>query len=389
MQLETERLILRPWQVQDAPELYRLACDPMVGPAAGWPAHTSVDNSREIIQTVLSKPETYAVVLKKTGLPAGSIGIFPTDAQFGANGEPELGYWIGREFWGQGLIPEAMRALLARCFDALNAQRVWCSHFDGNDKSRRVQEKCGFLYHHTERDTRWLAASGKQILHYNCLTRARFTAGCADTGAQPYRVLLTGFDPFGGETLNPAFEAVKLLPDTVCGARFHKQELPTAFARAGEALRAAIEQVDPALVLCTGQAGGASGLLLERVAVNLRDAALADNDGAQPCDVPVIPGGPAAYFTTLPVRTIAHVLQAAGIPAYLSCSAGTFVCNDVFYTLMHLIETERPAMMGGFLHVPYAMQQAAAKPRGTPGMPLETIAQGLACAAGQAIQVLA
>lgn len=389
MQLETERLILRPWTDDDAQELYRLACDPQVGPPAGWPAHTSEENSLEIIRTVLSKPETYAVVLKETGLPVGSIGEFSSDAQFGANGEPELGYWIGREYWGCGLIPEAMRVMLARCFCQLGAQRVWCSHFDGNDKSRRVQEKCGFIYHHTECDTRWLAASGKQILHYNCISRAQFEAGRGDTGARPYRALVTGFDPFGGETVNPAFEAVRLLPETLCGVRICKRELPTVFTRAGETLRAAIEETAPDLVLCVGQAGGASGLLLERVAVNLQDARIADNAGNQPCDSPVVPSGPAAYFTKLPVKAIAAALREAGIPAQLSCAAGCFVCNDVFYTLMHLIATERPALMGGFVHVPYCMAQAAQKPAGTPAMELETIAKGLAVTLGQAIQAIA
>ena len=389
MQLETKRLILRPWEDTDAEELYRLACDPKVGPIAGWPVHTSAENSREIIRTVLSKPETYALVLKETGAVVGSIGEFSSDAQFGANGEPELGYWLGSEYWGRGLICEAMQPMLAHCFEELGAERVWCSHFEGNGNSRRVQEKCGFLYHHTERDTRWLAASGRQILHYSCLTRARFDAACMDMGKHPYKILLTGFDPFGGETTNPAFEAVKLLPETVCGARIVKKELPTVFQTAGGVLLAAIREAEPDLVICVGQAGGASGLLIERVAVNLRDARIADNAGNTPCDVPVVPGGPAAYFTGLPAKAIVSAVRAAGVPAYLSQSAGSFVCNDVFYTLMHLIETAHPSLVGGFIHVPYSFAQAAGKPAGTPGMELETIAKGLCCAVGQTLQAMA
>lgn len=389
MQLETTRLVLRSWSEDDAEALYLLARDPKIGPAAGWPVHTSVDNSREIIRTVLSKPETYAVVLKGTGQLVGSIGEFSSDAQFGANGAPELGYWLGSAYWGQGLIVEAMQAMLARCFDASGAETVWCSHFDGNDNSRRVQEKCGFLYHHTERDSRWLMASGKQILHYNCLTRAQFLAKRGDMGAKPYKVLLTGFDPFGGETVNPAFEAVKLLPDTVCGARIVKQELPTVFTEAGRTLCAAIAENEPDLVICVGQAGGASGLVVERVAVNLQDARIADNAGNQPCDAPIVPGGPAAYFTKLPAKAIVSAVRDAGISSYLSYSAGSYVCNDVFYTLMHLIETERHALVGGFIHVPYSVAQAAQKPAGTPGMALETIAQGLTCAVGRTLQEMA
>ena len=388
MQLETKQLILRPWEQADAEELYCLARDPKVGPAAGWMVHTSVENSCEIIRTVLCAPETYAVVLRQSGRIIGSIGEFSSDAQVCANGAPELGYWLGSAYWGRGLMAEAIQAMLSRCFDDFGADTVWCSHFDGNDNSRRVQEKCGFLYHHTERDTRWLAASGKQILHYNCLTRAQYQAMRGDTGKRPYKVLLTGFDPFGGEVTNPAYEAVKLLPGTVCGARIIKQELPTVFSQSGHTLCSAIEQNEPDLVICVGQAGGSSGLLIERVAVNLRDARIADNAGNQPCDKPVVQGGPAAYFTKLPAKNIVSTIRAAGIPAYLSYSAGSYVCNDVFYTLMHLIETERPALTGGFIHVPYSSAQAAQKPSGTPGMSLDMIAQGLSCAVGQTLQTM-
>ena len=154
MILETGRLILRRWEEADAEELYQYAKDPAVGPIAGWPPHTSVENSREIIRDVLTAPETYAVVLKETGKPVGSIGIM-----FGKNGnapmgeqEAEIGYWIGVPYWGQGLIPEAVRELLRRCFEDLNCTAVWCGYYDGNLKSKRVQEKCGFRYHHTEKD---------------------------------------------------------------------------------------------------------------------------------------------------------------------------------------------------------------------------------------------
>ena len=152
MELETKCLILRPWALEDAEELYRYAKDPEVGPAAGWEVHTSVENSREIIQTVLSAEGTFAVVLKETGLPVGSVGYFQTKAQGSETGEMEIGYWIGKPYWGSGYIPEATRALIRYCFEALHCPRVWCSHFDGNEKSKRCMEKCGFTYHHTERD---------------------------------------------------------------------------------------------------------------------------------------------------------------------------------------------------------------------------------------------
>ena len=173
MILETGRLILRRWEEADAEELYQYAKDPAVGPIAGWPPHTSVGNSREIIRDVLTAPETYAVVLKETGKPVGSIGIM-----FGKYGnapmgeqEAEIGYWIGVPYWGQGLIPEAVRELLRRCFEDLNCTAVWCGYYDGNLKSKRVQEKCGFRYHHTEKDKLCELMGDIRTEHFTYLTK--------------------------------------------------------------------------------------------------------------------------------------------------------------------------------------------------------------------------
>ena len=173
MIIETGRLILRRWEEADAEELYQYAKDPAVGPIAGWPPHTSVENSREIIRDVLTAPETYAVVLKETGKPVGSIGIM-----FGKNGnapmgeqEAEIGYWIGVPYWGQGLIPEAVRELLRRCFEDLNCTAVWCGYYDGNLKSKRVQEKCGFRYHHTEKDKLCELMGDIRTEHFTYLTK--------------------------------------------------------------------------------------------------------------------------------------------------------------------------------------------------------------------------
>lgn len=153
--IETARLILRPWQESEADSLFKYAGDPDIGPIAGWPPHTSVQHSLEIIRTVFSAPETYAVVLKETGEPVGSCGIMFADGLHSAamrQGEAEIGYWIGKPYWGQGLIPEAVKALLDRCFDELDLDAVWCGYYDGNIKSKRVCEKCGFKYHHTNHD---------------------------------------------------------------------------------------------------------------------------------------------------------------------------------------------------------------------------------------------
>ena len=143
--LETERLILRPWTEDDAEALYKYASDERVGPPAGWPPHTSVQNSLWVIRNVLSKEGTYAVVLKETGEPVGSAGIMlpgQGSAEMSEN-EAEIGYWIGASYWGRGLIPEAAQELLRRCFEELNRTAVWAYYFEGNAQSRRVMEKCG------------------------------------------------------------------------------------------------------------------------------------------------------------------------------------------------------------------------------------------------------
>ncbi len=153
--IETERLILRPWRETDAETLFRYASDPDIGPIAGWPPHTSVSDSLNIIRTVFASPETYAVVLKATDEPAGCCGIMFSNSLHTAGmqqNEAEIGYWIGKPYWGQGLIPEAVTALLARCFNDLHLNAVWCGYYDGNTKSKRVCEKSGFKFHHTNND---------------------------------------------------------------------------------------------------------------------------------------------------------------------------------------------------------------------------------------------
>ena len=175
--LETRRLMLRPWREEDASALYRYARDPQVGPSAGWPPHTSEENSREIIRGVLSEPETYAVVLKETGEPVGSVGIIlpPRGNSAMEPGEAEIGYWIGAPYWGRGLIPEAVEALLDRCFTVLDCHTVWCSYFEGNEKSHRVMEKCGFVYHHPVTGEP-NPVSGATTTHFTRITRPEWEA---------------------------------------------------------------------------------------------------------------------------------------------------------------------------------------------------------------------
>lgn len=176
MVFETDRLILRPWKEEDAESLYEYAKDPEVGPIAGWPVHTSVENSKEIIKAVLSADETYAVCLKEDNRAIGSIGLIPpaqshTEA---AEDEIEIGYWIGVPFWGKGLIPEAVRRLQEHAFVDLGCSAMWCGYYDGNEKSRKCQEKCGFVYHHTEENKPCALMGEIRTEHFTRLTRAEW-----------------------------------------------------------------------------------------------------------------------------------------------------------------------------------------------------------------------
>ncbi|WP_447005298.1 pyroglutamyl-peptidase I [Saccharothrix isguenensis] len=186
-------------------------------------------------------------------------------------------------------------------------------------------------------------------------------------------VLLTGFDPFDGEDTNPSWDAAVAVEPT--GYRLATLRLPCAFGDAITELRAALATRHYDLVVSVGQAGGRSGITPERVAVNLDDARIPDNAGAQPIDEPVVPGGPAAYFTGLPVKACVAALQAEGIPASVSHTAGTFVCNHVFYGLMHLVATEYPGLRAGFVHVPFSPAQAEG--RDLPSLPVATTAKAL------------
>lgn len=172
--IETERLILRPWHDDDAETLYRYAKDPAIGSAAGWPAHRSVEESREIIRTVFADPEVYAVELKNSGEAVGCCGLLfgeSANSSCVETGHAEIGYWIGVPFWGRGLIPEAVNALVGRCFGELNLSAVWIGYYDGNDKSRRVAEKCGFAYHHTEHG-KFYASGDLRTEHFMIKRRA-------------------------------------------------------------------------------------------------------------------------------------------------------------------------------------------------------------------------
>lgn len=168
--IETDRLILRPWRESDAKALFKYASDPDIGPVAGWSPHTSVENSLEIIRTVFSAPEIYAVVLKDIGEPVGCCGLVSLNSGNTAGmqyNQAEIGYWIGKPYWGQGLIPEAVKTLLSRCFNDLRLDVVWCGYYQENNKSKRVCEKCGFKFHHTNNDI--ISPLGDRRTEHFCL----------------------------------------------------------------------------------------------------------------------------------------------------------------------------------------------------------------------------
>lgn len=194
------------------------------------------------------------------------------------------------------------------------------------------------------------------------------------------QALVAGFEAFGGDAVNPAAEALRLLPPRLGRLTLTTRRLPVAFATAPTALEEAIGAIDPDIVLIVGLAGGRARLSLERVALNLIDARIADNDGRQPNERAVVAAGPVAYFATLPVKAAVVALREAGLPAAVSDTAGTFVCNQTFYALMHLAAERRLRLRGGLLHVPYLPSQAARHADiagGAPSMALDDVVRGI------------
>lgn len=186
------------------------------------------------------------------------------------------------------------------------------------------------------------------------------------------KLLITGFDPFGGESINPSWEAVRLLPRTIGEYELCKLQIPTVFGLAAKTVLDKAAQIHPDVIICVGQAGGRAAVTPERIGINIRDARIADNRGNIPQDEPVVPGGPDAHLSTLPVKAMIAAITAAGLPGGISNTAGTFVCNDVLYTLLH--HYRGTEVRCGFIHVPYLPQQ------GSPSLPLEDTAKALEAA---------
>ena len=195
------------------------------------------------------------------------------------------------------------------------------------------------------------------------------------------KILVTGFDPFGGEKVNPALEAVKSLPSEIHGAEIHWVEIPTVFYKSAEVLEAEIVRYQPDVVLCIGQAGGRAGLTPERVAINQDDARIPDNQGNQPIDTPIRLDGEAAYFSTLPIKAMVQAIKEVGLPATVSNTAGTFVCNHLMYQALYLADKKFSHMRAGFMHIPYMTEQVINKPN-TASMNLADIVKGIEAAIG-------
>lgn len=199
------------------------------------------------------------------------------------------------------------------------------------------------------------------------------------------RVLITGFDPFGGEPVNPALEAVKKVSDNVAGAEVIKVEIPTVFRKSVEKISEYIAKYTPDIVICVGQAGGRFDITPERVAINLDDARIKDNEGNSPIDTKIFEDGANAYFTNLPVKAMVQEMKNNGIPGSLSTTAGTYVCNHLMYGVLYLIDKKYPNMKGGFIHVPFTTSQVLDK-KNTPSLSLDDIAKGLECCIKAAVE---
>ena len=193
------------------------------------------------------------------------------------------------------------------------------------------------------------------------------------------KILVTGFDPFGGEPINPAIESVKRLPDNIAGAEIIKLEIPTVRKKSLEKIEEAINKHNPDVILSIGQAGGRFDISIERVGINLDDFRIPDNEGNQTIDEPIFPDGENAYFVKLPVKAMVQNVQKNNIPASVSYTAGTFVCNHVLYGVLYLIEKKYKGKKSGFIHIPFLPEQVVDK-RNTPSMELSTIVKGLTAA---------
>lgn len=203
------------------------------------------------------------------------------------------------------------------------------------------------------------------------------------------KILITGFEPFGKDIINPSWEAVQLMPEQTTSAVIAKRRMPVEYDRVAVLLEQAIEKENPDIVLCIGQAGGRAELTPEMVAINIKDARIADNAGVLYSGEAICEDGPAAYFATVPVKRMAAAMKEAGVPASVSYTAGTYVCNNIMYHLMHVLAQRYPHIKGGFIHIPFECGQVLERPAGTASLPLELMAKGLEAAVNAAAEAVA
>ena len=199
------------------------------------------------------------------------------------------------------------------------------------------------------------------------------------------KVLVTGFDPFGGESINPAWEAVKVIKDEIAGAEIVKMQIPTVVGKSIAKIHDKMVEINPDIVIAVGQAGGRFGVTPERVAINVTDARIPDNEGNQPIDEPIFADGDAAYFSNLPVKAMVQEIKNAGYPTYLYNTSGTYICNHVMYGILYYIQKEFPNVRGGFIHVPFAASQVVNKPN-TPSMAIADITAAIEAAIKAAVE---
>lgn len=199
------------------------------------------------------------------------------------------------------------------------------------------------------------------------------------------KILVTGFEPFGGEKINPSLEAVKMLPDTLEGAEIKKASIPVVFGKSIKILEELIEKENPDAVICVGQAGGRFEISVERVAINLDDARIADNEGNQPVDEKIFKDGENAYFSTLPIKAMVEEMRRGNVVSAVSNTAGTYVCNHIMYGLLYLVQKKYPKIRGGFIHVPFIPEQIINRTN-TPCMSLDDMAKGLTLAVKAVIE---
>ncbi len=194
------------------------------------------------------------------------------------------------------------------------------------------------------------------------------------------KLLLTAFEPFGGENVNPGLEAIKWIPDQIGGIHIVKTVIPTVFGKSIDTVIACIDKEKPDVVLSIGQAGGRKDITIERIAININDARIPDNEEKQPVDEPIVEYGPAAYFSNLPIKAMVQAIRDVDIPASVSNTAGTFVCNHLMYGVLHHLTENYPNARGGFIHVPLIPKQVVHRASAAPSMNLEDIVRGIVAA---------